>query len=83
MRDRSLLSIWGKRLRDARKAAGLTQLELAVLLGTIQEQISRWECGVYAPVDEMRPRIAKALGVTVLDLFPYPGENGNGDEAAA
>lgn len=82
MSDRTLRSIWGKRLRAARKAAGLSQLELASLLGTIQEQISRWENGVYAPVDDMRPRLAKALGTTVADLFPYPDDSNGGEEAA-
>lgn len=82
MSDRTLRSIWGKRLRDARKAAGLSQLQLADDIGTIQEQISRWECGVYAPVDAMRPRLARALGVTVADLFPYPDNDDNGEAAA-
>lgn len=82
MSDRTLRSIWGKRLREARRAAGLSQLQLAEALGTIQEQISRWECGVYAPVDAMRPRLAKALGSTVGDLFPYPDDDADGGRAA-
>lgn len=83
MSDRTLRLIWGRRLREARNRAGLSQSALARELGTIQEQISRWECGIYAPTDAMRPRLAKALGTTVADLFPYPDDGDNDDEAAA
>ena len=50
------------RLRDARKAAGLTQIELADRVGVHQTRLSQIEGG--AAVDlEMRWRLAVALGV--------------------
>ena len=82
MAARTLRILWGRRLREARKAAGLSQLQLAETLGTLQEQISRWERGIYAPVDEMRPRLAKALGVPIAELFAYPDNDANGGQAA-
>ena len=51
-----------RRLRDARKAAGLTQVELADRVGVHQTRLSQIEGG--AAVDlEMRWRLAVALGV--------------------
>ena len=55
------------RLRDARKAAGLTQLELADRVGVHQTRLSQIEGG--AAVDlEMRWRLAVALGVDPATL---------------
>ena len=51
-----------RRLRDARRAAGLTQVQLAARTGLTQGRIGQMERG--APVDlEMRWRLAVALGV--------------------
>ena len=50
------------RLRDARKAAGLTQVDLADRVGVHQTRLSQIEGG--AAVDlEMRWKLAVALGV--------------------
>jgi transcriptional regulator with XRE-family HTH domain len=55
------------RLRDARKAAGLTQIELADRVGVHQTRLSQIEGG--AAVDlEMRWRLAVALGVDPASL---------------
>lgn len=35
----------GKRIRDARKAAGLTQEELAERMGTSSVAVAQWETG--------------------------------------
>jgi transcriptional regulator with XRE-family HTH domain len=76
-----LRSHWAHCLETARKAAGLTQVELAAKVGTIQQRISAWESGLAAPRDPMRLRLAKALGTTVAELFPYPDANGEGEAA--
>ena len=56
-----------RRLRDARKAAGLTQVELADRVGVHQTRLSQIEGG--AAVDlEMRWRLAVALGVDPASL---------------
>ena len=56
-----------RRLRDARKAAGLTQIALADRVGVHQTRLSQIEGG--AAVDlEMRWRLAVALGVDPASL---------------
>lgn len=53
----------GKRLREARKAAGLTQVELADLIARSQPSIYKWEKGVTEPPVEVRHKLAEVLGV--------------------
>lgn len=67
---------WAENLRVHREAAGLTQAELADAVGTIQQRISAWEGALTTPRDEMRIKLARALGCTVYDIFDYPDENG-------
>jgi transcriptional regulator with XRE-family HTH domain len=52
------------RIRAARLAAGLSQQQLATILGTHQSAVSGWERGL-APRAYRLPQIAAALGVTV------------------
>ncbi|MES2046723.1 MAG: helix-turn-helix transcriptional regulator [Pseudomonadota bacterium] len=54
-----------KRLRELRLARGLTQKELAALLGTTQQTIGRWETGSSAPSVKSLDHLAHALGVTI------------------
>jgi transcriptional regulator with XRE-family HTH domain len=68
---RELHRTWGRRIRQARLAAGLDQAELARRLGVGQQLISRWECGYFAPRDHLRPVVASELGCAVEDLFTY------------
>ena len=51
-----------RRLRDARKAAGLTQIELADRVGVHQTRLSQIEGGAATDL-ETRWRLAVALGV--------------------
>ncbi len=64
------LADWGKRLRSQR--GSITQEDLAHLCGSDQSTISRIERGQVALSDEMKWKIAGALGTTVDTLFPYP-----------
>jgi transcriptional regulator with XRE-family HTH domain len=50
----------GARIRKARKAAGLTQYELADLLSTTQSQVSEWEHNLHEP-SERRYELLKRL----------------------
>ena len=59
---------FGERLKQYRKQKGLTQQELADLLGVSNKSVSRWESGSYPDVATLGP-LAKALGVTVDDLL--------------
>lgn len=49
--DRDIL---GQRLRDARKAAGISQARLAELTGIDQRQISRYEHGQICGYDKYK-----------------------------
>jgi len=63
----------GRRIHDARKAAGLTQHELATRLGTTQEYVSRVERGKATPSVENLYRWATAVEVDagwLLDSEP-------------
>jgi len=63
-----------QRIREARKAAGITQDALALALGVNRATISKYETGaIDLPVSQLQ-RIADALGVHILDLL------GVGDE---
>lgn len=66
---RDLSTIFGKRLRSAREAAGLTQLQAAVKLGCTPNSISHWERGVtrVAVVDLLN--LAKVYDVTPASML--------------
>ena len=53
----------------ARIAAGLTQAQLADLLGTTRQQVTRWETGARVPRLDMAARLADILHVTVDKLI--------------
>lgn len=62
-----------KPLRKARKAAGMTMTQLAILSGCSVTKLSLIERGVRC-TQRTCDRLAGALGVNVLDLFPdYAG----------
>lgn len=71
----NLRRTWANNLRWRRREVGLSQLELAELLGLTQQAISRWELGTSVPPDEYRAEIAAHLATDVRTLFPYPGES--------
>jgi putative transcriptional regulator len=57
------------RIREVRKQKGLRQVDLAKMVGVFQSEISEIECGKRAPSVYLAKRIAKALKVSVDDLF--------------
>lgn len=68
---------WGQRLRDLREEQGLSIGEMARRVGTDKAWYSRIEkgdIGARGPGDEMKMRIAAALGVRVEDIWSYPAE---------
>jgi transcriptional regulator with XRE-family HTH domain len=64
----------GKRLRDLRVAAGLSQTELAELVGERQQNIAYWEQSHRPPRSDVLPKLAEALGVAVTDLLDAAGD---------
>lgn len=69
---RAVHGLWGRRLRTARTTAGLSQVELARRLEISQSQLSEWEAGDRAPSDELKLRLADALGRHVTELYSWP-----------
>lgn len=59
----------GARLVELRKAAGLTQVEFAHLLGESQQNITFWEHSEKPPRSDILPKMAKILGVTVEQIL--------------
>lgn len=53
----------------ARKAAGLTQAELAAKVGVCRTAVAAWESGKSYPPADRLPTIAAALSCTVDDLY--------------
>lgn len=60
----------GENIQKARKAAGMTQKELAEKLGVSAPNISQYERGTKTPKIETVKRIAHALGVYWDTLYP-------------
>lgn len=60
----------GEKLKAARKAAGLTQGELAERVGCAQKDISRWENEVREPTATSLRRLADALHCLIDDIVP-------------
>lgn len=52
-----------------RKAAGLTQQELAKKMNVNQSAVSQWEAGKTSPLKKSWKKLAKVLGVTVDELL--------------
>lgn len=59
----------GMRIAQLRKAAGLTQHELAKALGVPQSNIAFWERTDKPPRSDLLPKMAQILGVSVEDLL--------------
>lgn len=59
----------GIQLAELRKAAGLSQYELASYVGVPQANIAFWERSEKPPRSEVLPKMAQALGVNVEDLL--------------
>ena len=60
----------GANIRAARRAADMTQEDLAARLGCTQTAVSYWEAGKRDPGIPDLLRIAVALGVTAASLLP-------------
>lgn len=57
----------GEKLKAARKAAGMTQAELAEKAGVLQKDVSRWENGLEPRALTLK-KLAQALGCSMDDL---------------
>ena len=59
-----MMSKFASRLKELRKKHGLTQKEIAKLIGISQSSYSNWENGNTEPSLENVVRLAKLFGVT-------------------
>lgn len=59
------------RMEEKRKAQGLTQQHLAVLLGVSRQTIISLESGKYNPSILLAHRIAQTFGVRIEDIFLF------------
>ena len=58
-----------KRLSDLRKKAGLSQIELAKMLGISNRAVSKWENGISQPSLENCVRLCGIFNISVSDLL--------------
>ncbi len=57
-----------ERLAQRRKTVGFSQEALASVLGVERSTVVRWECGETKPLPWLRPKLARALAVSVDQL---------------
>lgn len=69
----------GDTIRALRKQRNLTQVELALLLGVSQAELSRMECNKTTITVQDISKLAAALGVPVTALFD--GDMSEADKA--
>lgn len=65
-------------LAPRRKAAGLTQAQLAEAIGVERPALAMWEIGASWPSARILPALADTLLCTIDELYEAPGEMGNG-----
>lgn len=58
------------------------QTEFAAKLKLERATVARWASGTYAPSEDLRPKVAKELGVTVEQLMAHFPQRGGGAAAA-
>ena len=64
----------GKKIRQLRFKAGLTQEQLAEKLGIGPQAVSKWENAVATPDITTLPLLAEVFGVSIDDLFDLTSE---------
>ena len=58
----------GEKIRELRNNTGITQEELAEILGVSNQSVSRWELGICYPDIELLPSLANYFNVTLDEL---------------
>ena len=61
----------GNRIRELRKASGMTQEQLAELIGISFQAVSKWENNIALPDISLVPTLARIFGVTTDEIFAY------------
>lgn len=68
---RVVTSLLKTKMREFRKLKGMTQTELAQLVGCRRETIGKLEAGKYNPSLKLAIDVAKALDTNVYELFLF------------
>lgn len=67
--EKAFCKAMGAHIAEFRKGHGMTQVQLAELMGVAQQIVGSWEVGrSRVPVASL-PRLARALAITVADLI--------------
>lgn len=67
--DEAFFRAFGQRMSEARKTQGVTQVQLAEMLGMSQQTIANYEGGQLRVVASMVHNLAEAIGVSVIELM--------------
>lgn len=68
---KSATELFGARIRELRKSRGLSQEQLAEVIGIDQKHMSRIELGKSYPSLDRLARIAEALHVSLHNIFEF------------
>ena len=63
-------------IKNARKAKGISQEEMAIELNVVRQTVSKWEKGLSVPDADILIRIADLLDVSVNDLLGVKLQSG-------
>lgn len=69
-------------IKNARKAKGISQEEMAIHLNVVRQTVSKWETGLSVPDADVLIRIADLLDVSVTDLLGVKFQNDAVDDLA-
>lgn len=73
MNDKEVNKYIGSKIKEYRKQKGITQKELADLVGLKNSGISNYEQGTRIPKRDFLFKVANALNVSIDDFFPKTG----------
>lgn len=69
----------GGKIKKLRREHGLTQEQLAELVGISFQAVSKWENNIALPYITLVPRLARIFGVSIDELFDYSKDEAEDD----
>lgn len=70
-----------KELKDLRRAKGVTQADLAQMVGVTQSLVAQWERGAVMPSAAKLPLLAEVLNCIIDELFGRSPPDGKRNSA--
>lgn len=64
----------GENIKARRAAMGLSQRDLASMIGVRHVAVSKWESGLIYPTADRIPKIADSLSCTIDELYGRKGK---------